>query len=72
MTKLATSAPANDGRAEPRQRSYLVLNGEVLVTLRGRPIDLVEPGEVVDTRFWPGATYLATLGCKMLPLGTYS
>ena len=71
MVRLATITEQHERATATKQRSYLVLNGEVLVISRGRPVDLIEQGEVVDTRFWPGAEYLATIGCKVVPLGTY-
>ena len=39
--------------------AYLVTSGEVLIARNGRPVDLVEAGELLDIELWPGATAIA-------------
>ena len=45
---------------------YTVVRGEVLILRRGLLVDLVGPGEFLDTRFWPGANAVAWTDCRLL------
>jgi CRP-like cAMP-binding protein len=47
-------------------RVYTVVRGEVLILRRGLLVDLVGPGEFLDTRFWPGANAVAWTDCRLV------
>lgn len=46
-------------------QSYLVTSGEVLILRRGRAIDLVEAGELLESELWPGAIAVALTDCTL-------
>ena len=52
-------------RTSPVWRAYTVTAGEVLIVRDGLPVDLVGAGELLDPRFWPGATALAHTDCTL-------
>jgi len=39
--------------------AYLVVHGEVLIVRHGRPVDLVEAGELLEADLWPDAMAIA-------------
>ncbi|MEZ4656389.1 MAG: hypothetical protein R2911_02350 [Caldilineaceae bacterium] len=45
--------------------AYRVLKGEVLILRQGRVVDLVEAGELLDARIWPGAMAVAWTECTL-------
>ena len=49
-------------------RSYSIASGEVLILRGGRPIDLVETGELLDPRIWRDATAIAFTDCTLASL----
>ena len=47
----------------PFARAYIVESGEVLIICGGQPVDLIEAGELLDSRFWHDATAVAHTDC---------
>lgn len=45
---------------------YTVVKGEILILRRGQLVDVVGPGEFLDTRFWPGANAVAWTDCRLM------
>ena len=55
------------GKTSPLARAYVVASGEVLILRDGRPVDLVEAGELLDPRIWRDATAIARTDCTLAP-----
>lgn len=53
---------------DAKGQSYLVISGEVAILRNGRPIDLVECGEILDLRLWPSTTAMALSACTLVTL----
>lgn len=53
------------GDYESEQQSYLVTSGEVLILRNGRPVELLERGEIFDPSLWPGTTAMALHNCTL-------
>lgn len=51
--------PTNDSSA------FHLIKGEIVIFSNGRPVDLVEAGEYVDTRMWADATAVAQTDCTL-------
>lgn len=47
--------------------AYVVTDGEVMIMREGRIIDIVEAGELLDSRIWTGATAVAYTDCTLAP-----
>ena len=46
-------------------KAYTLVRGEILILRRGLLVDLVEPGEFLDIRYWPGAHAVARPDCRL-------
>lgn len=44
---------------------FHLIRGEIVIFSNGRPVDLVEAGEYVDTRMWVDATAVAQTDCTL-------
>jgi hypothetical protein len=56
--------PAGEGTAA----TYVLCEGEILILRRGRPVDLIEPGEFYDPALWRDAVALAHGDCTLAPV----
>lgn len=45
--------------------TFLVTSGEVLILRNGRPVDLVEAGELLEKNLWPDASAVALTICTL-------
>jgi hypothetical protein len=50
------------------EQSYLMISGELLILRDGRPVDLVEAGDLLERALWPGTTAIALTACTFEPL----
>ncbi|MEZ4614217.1 MAG: hypothetical protein R2867_01700 [Caldilineaceae bacterium] len=66
---IAGGEPIFSGH-ESESTAYLVTSGEVVILRSGRPVDLIEEGEIVDLALWPGTTAMALTPCTLLALTT--
>ena len=55
------------GASLPLADAYFVAAGEVIILRDGRPVDLVEAGELLDPNIWRNATAIAHTDCTLAP-----
>ena len=66
---IAAGQPIFSGH-EVEEQPYLVTSGEVLILRNGRPVDLIEEGELLDLTLWPGTMAMALSSCVLVALRT--
>ncbi|MEZ4869962.1 MAG: hypothetical protein R3C14_52025 [Caldilineaceae bacterium] len=55
----------NCGKQNYAGQSYLVLSGEVVIMRNGRPVDLIEAGEWLESALWVGSSAVALTDCTV-------
>ncbi len=54
------------------EQRYLMTSGELLILRNGRPVDLVEAGELLEHALWPDTTAVALTACAFEPVAMAS
>ena len=66
-TYIAAGEPIFSGH-ESTAKPYLVTSGEILILRNGQPVDLLEPGDLLDLHIWADATAVALNSCTLTAL----
>ncbi len=64
---VAAGQPIFSGH-EIETHAYLVTSGEIVILRNGRPVDLLEAGELLDLTLWPGTRVMALSACTLVAL----